>query len=115
MLGDGSAARAAMMEWYMKRTSGLHGYLSELAKAAFPDEWKKNRKAFEAGRWTKSDSHKGAFLGRAIVWKLQVDVHRDSQDEPGGICICFNGGSYMSAEKNGRTGMVFPDLGLIFE
>ncbi|KZS89565.1 hypothetical protein SISNIDRAFT_397745, partial [Sistotremastrum niveocremeum HHB9708] len=110
-----SAARATVMEWYMKRTGSLHKYLNALAEASFPDEWKRNRKAYEAGQWTRSDTRQGGFLARAIVWKLQVDVHRDSQDEPGGICICFNGGSYMSAEKRGRTGIVFPDLGLIFE
>ncbi|KZT31983.1 hypothetical protein SISSUDRAFT_1067295 [Sistotremastrum suecicum HHB10207 ss-3] len=100
MLGNGGAARATITEWYMDSTSFLHKLLGEYIKLTDRPYWKKIHKTYHAGRWVTSDYRHGAFLGRAIVWKLQIEVHRDSQDEAGAYC---------------RTGIVFPDLGLIFE
>jgi len=40
--------------------------------------YEKYRKAFEADCWAKED--KGPWIGRVIVWKLQVCLHRDTLD-----------------------------------
>ena len=43
-----------------------------------PDYYQRYREAFEAGQWIESDP--GPWLGRAIVYKLQVALHKDKQD-----------------------------------
>ena len=74
----------------------LAGYF----QAAFPEYYKKYKQAFAAGVWIKEDT--GPWIGRAIVWKLQVGTHRDRLDE--GPAACFPCGNYQGGE------MCLPDL-----
>lgn len=77
-------------------------FLDALFKVAFPKEHKRYAEAFKAGRWECSDP--GPWLGRAIVWKLQVLPHRDGLD--GGPTAIWNMGIYTGGE------LYLPDLGL---
>jgi hypothetical protein len=60
----------------------------------YPGEYKKYKKAFDAGVWIEEDP--GPWLGRAIVYKLHVSLHTDKHDDgptvsfPAGY---FNGGN----------------------
>lgn len=47
-------------------------------KKLFPDVYDKCQVAFDAGAWLSEDP--GPWLGRAIVYKLQVDAHLDQKD-----------------------------------
>ena len=85
---------------YYRATQRLAAQLAGLFKAAFPLYYKKYRKAFAAGVWFKEDT--GPWIGRAIVWKLQVGVHRDGLDE--GPAACFPCGYYRGGE------LCLPDL-----
>ena len=58
------------------------------------------KKAFEAGVWIDSDP--GPWLGRAIVYKLQVSLHKDKDD--GGPAVSFPVGSFKGGE------MLIPQL-----
>ncbi|KAJ7206727.1 hypothetical protein B0H12DRAFT_1270400, partial [Mycena haematopus] len=89
---------------YYNLTDEVTVFIAELFKALFPDFYFKYRKAFEAGVWLSED--KGPWLGRAVVYKLQVNVHRDGLD--GGPTATFPAGYF----KGGI--MVFPDLGSKF-
>lgn len=44
----------------------------------FPDLYEKMQPAFKAGVWFEEDP--GPWLGRAIVYKLQVEGHIDQND-----------------------------------
>jgi hypothetical protein len=62
-------------------------------KVSWPEDYEKYRKAFEAGVWVEDDP--GPWLGRAIVWKLQVLPHRDGLDGGPTAIFClgrFSGG-----------------------
>jgi hypothetical protein len=52
--------------------------LAAMFKAAWPDEYPAYQAAFEAGRWQVQDP--GPWLGRAILYKLQVELHADHHD-----------------------------------
>ncbi|KAG1719118.1 hypothetical protein EDB19DRAFT_1837036 [Suillus lakei] len=66
----------------------LHHFL-----LAYPDDFKIYQKAFDAGVWEVADP--GPWLGRAIVWKLNVLPHRDGLDGGPTAIFClghFSGG-----------------------
>jgi hypothetical protein len=98
LLRSGQGSMAAKV--YYRATQRLAAQLAGLFKAAFPLYYKKYRKAFAAGAWFKEDT--GPWIGRAIVWKLQVGVHRDGLDE--GPAACFPCGYYRGGE------LCLPDL-----
>ena len=56
--------------------------------------------AFEAGVWHEEDP--GPWLGRAIVYKLQVALHKDKED--GGPAASFPVGHFSGGE------MLIPEL-----
>ncbi|KAG1772232.1 hypothetical protein EV702DRAFT_1048697 [Suillus placidus] len=88
-----NAQVALAVRWYMKRTSKLALALKEMFKVAYPDEFNIYEKAFEAGVWEVADP--GPWLGRAIVWKLNVLPHRDGLDGGPTAIFClghFSGG-----------------------
>jgi len=85
---------------YYAATRGLALFLAELFRVAFPVYYLKFKEAFEAGQWLEEDT--GPWIGRAIIWKLQIDTHQDGQD--GGPTACFNFGDYVGGE------MYIPDL-----
>ena len=87
---------------YYLATQATAQEVSDRFKAAFPKEYAKYAQAFEAGVVNLFDL--GPFIGRALVWKMQVQVHQDGLDEgPGAIFPCgyFHGGH-----------LYIPDLGL---
>jgi hypothetical protein len=69
-------------------------------EAAFPKLYPEYQEAFDAGVWLQDDP--GPFLARAIVYKLQSKLHRDSNDV--GPSACFPVGNYEGGE------MLFPQL-----
>ena len=92
--------------------------LDQMAKASLsPQEYKRLEKSYAAGyRWTCSSVKPsevkdhfgnpligGPFLGKVMLWKLQVGVHRDVKDF---ICCIINSGEY-----NGGA-CILPDLGV---
>lgn len=88
-----NAQVALAVRWYMKKTAKLALALKEMFRAAYPDEFKIYEKAFEAGVWEAADP--GPWLGRAIVWKLNVLPHRDGLDGGPTAIFClgrFSGG-----------------------
>ncbi len=87
---------------YLEGTQNLALILAEAFRVAFPDYYSKYQKAFDAGVWYDEDP--GPWLGRAIVWKLQVRPHVDGLDD--GPTAAFNCGSYDDGP------MYLPDLGL---
>ncbi|TFK59825.1 hypothetical protein BDN72DRAFT_780214, partial [Pluteus cervinus] len=60
------------------------------------------RESFDAGVWEQEDV--GPFLARAIVYKAQVELHRDNNDE--GVAMSFPSGYFTGGA------MLFPELGL---
>ena len=88
------------MEPYYKVTRPLADALKVMYEVIFPDLYDSFRAAFEAGRWFQEDP--GPWLGRAIVYKLQVDLHRDTNDI--GPSVSFPCGHYKGGE------MMIPQL-----
>jgi hypothetical protein len=89
-----NAQVALAVRWYMKRTSKLALTLKEMFKVAYPKDFEVYEKAFNAGVWEAADP--GPWLGRAIVWKLNVLPHRDGLD--GGPTAIFCLGSFSGGE-----------------
>ncbi|KAF5313363.1 hypothetical protein D9611_008590 [Ephemerocybe angulata] len=78
---------------YFEATKPLSYAVRARFKMCFPQYFEKYDKAFKAGQFNFSDP--GPFLGRALVWKLQVNVHQDGLDDgPAGILPSgyFDGG-----------------------
>jgi hypothetical protein len=90
------------VRWYFRATAPIAEVLSSYFKVAFPTEYAQYKKAFDAGVWYTEDP--GPWLGRAVVYKLQVEVHQDKSD--GGPTAIFNVGGYTGGE------LYLPDLGL---
>lgn len=80
--------------WYFSATSELGAILAGMFQAAYPDYYKRYRAAFEAGVWCQCDG--GPFLGRALVYKLQVALHQDGLDA--GPTASFPMGFYEGGE-----------------
>ena len=79
---------------YFRTTQKVSAKLAGMFKAAFPKYYRAYSKAFQAGVFRMED--KGPWIGRVIVWKLPVSLHRDGLDE--GPAICFPCGSYEGGE-----------------
>lgn len=97
----GCAAGMAV-KWYFLATAELATALAAMFKSSFPEYHEKYAAAFKAGVWEESDP--GPWLGRAIVYKLQVQAHVDGLDD--GPTACFPLGRFTGGE------IYFPDLGL---
>ncbi|KAJ6497590.1 hypothetical protein C8R45DRAFT_1211451 [Mycena sanguinolenta] len=92
--------KATANRTYMHLTREVAVYLGMLFLALFPEFYYKFETAFKAGVWLHEDP--GPWLARAVVYKLQLDIHRDGQD--GGPTASFPCGYF----KGGA--MVFTDL-----
>lgn len=77
-----------------------------MLKSVWPDYFELYTKGFEAGRWFHEDP--GPFLGRAIIYKLQVHLHLDRNDA--GPTACFPVGTW---DKGGS--LLIPQLGAKFQ
>lgn len=78
--------------------------LNAMFAASFPSQYQDYDAVSQAGNFRAEDA--SVWLGRALVHKLQVAVHRDGLDPPGKPAACFPIGRYTGGE------MYFPDLGV---
>lgn len=90
------------MEHYYQASEPVALWLSACFKATYPEYFQTYSEAFKAGVWIESDP--GPWIGRVIVWKLQVNTHQDGLDD--GPTAIFNCGRYRGGE------LYLPDLGL---
>ena len=95
---------ALAVKYYYTVTHDVSELLGTYFSVAFPEEHARYREAFDAGVWHLEDP--GPWLGRALVYKLQVKPHRDALD--GGPTAMFNVGQY----EGGR--LYYPCLDLKF-
>lgn len=65
--------------------------LAAMFQVLLPNTYVEYERAFQAGRWVETDP--GPWLGRAIVYKLQVSLHHDRNDD--GPSACFPCGIYL--------------------
>ncbi len=79
MLGRGPAKGALQVKHYLTLTRSQALRLATYFNATFPLVYAKYQQAFDAGVWLKVDP--GPWIGRAIVYKLQVYVHVDGLDD----------------------------------
>lgn len=89
-----NAQVAQAVQWYLAYTRPLALTLAEMFKVSWPTYYERYRAAFNAGVWVEDDP--GPWLGRAIVWKLQVLPHRDGLDGGPTAIFCF--GSFTGGE-----------------
>jgi hypothetical protein len=85
---------------YYRATNIIAQKLATLFQVLMPECYDTYKTAFEAGKWLESDP--GPWVGRAIVYKLQVDLHKDKED--GGPAASFPVGSFTGGE------MLIPQL-----
>lgn len=88
-------ALGAINCWY-RATRQVSLTLQIMFRVLFPTLYDTFQKAFDAGVWLEEDP--GPWLGRAIVYKLQGDLHLDGRDcSPTASFPCgyFTGGEMM--------------------
>lgn len=90
---------AAIVNYYQS-TKLLAQRLSAIFEVLMPECFRTYKTAFEAGEWLVEDP--GPFIGRVIVYKLQVSLHKDKND--GGPAISFPIGFFKGGE------MLIPQL-----
>ncbi|KAJ7786968.1 hypothetical protein B0H14DRAFT_2956151 [Mycena olivaceomarginata] len=93
---------ALAVRYYYRATREVAIYLSCMFEVAYPEYHAKYTKAFKAGVWEPADP--GPWIGRAIVYKLQVSEHVDGLDDGPTASFCvgdFEGGP-----------MYLPDIGM---
>ncbi|KAJ7809628.1 hypothetical protein B0H14DRAFT_2524617 [Mycena olivaceomarginata] len=100
-MAAGTAAQSKAVVHYFQVTYEFALVVSERFRGVFPDYHARYLKAFKAGCHLPLDDP-GPFIGRAIVWKLQVRAHLDGL-EAGPVGTTPEGGF-------GRGGLVFPDF-----
>ena len=74
---NGSHAAPAV-KWYFQASDTVASVLAAMFEALFPEEYQKYCAAFDAGAWHIEDS--GPWIGRVIVFKLEVNLHADKLD-----------------------------------
>ncbi|KAJ8694407.1 hypothetical protein PTI98_009331 [Pleurotus ostreatus] len=91
-----SSSGVAATRAYYTATKEIAGLLGLVVKTLLPEQYEKYQEAFEAGVWF-ADEDPGPFLGRAVVWKLQLRMHKDKADAGFSISIPFGAytGGYM--------------------
>jgi hypothetical protein len=89
---SGTSAKA--IRHYYEVTAGLARTLALMFKVLFPEVYAKYSTAFEAGVWERADP--GPFLARAIVYKLQVELHQDEHED--GPFVSFPCGDYTGGD-----------------
>lgn len=68
----------------------LNTHLRDIVKTLLPDAYAEHDEIFQAGKFFHNDP--GPFLGRAVMWKLQMKLHKDLGDK--GWTISFPVGSF---------------------
>ncbi|KAM5540623.1 hypothetical protein V8D89_005654 [Ganoderma adspersum] len=88
MLFNSSAAVAVQKYFIVTRLLAI--FLGELFRNIFSEEYEQYKPAFEAGVWYTEDP--GLWIGRAIVYKLDVQMHYDMYN--GGPTATFSVGLF---------------------
>ena len=90
---------ALAVKHYYRATREVAIYLGCMFEVAFPEYHAKYTKAFKAGVWESADP--GPWIGRAIVYKLQVSEHVDGLDDIGIVSSMLSKvyGTYNRFEK----------------
>jgi hypothetical protein len=96
---------AVAVKHHFLATAQVAHVLSAYFQLCFPEAYEQYREAFEAGIWLVEDP--GPWLGRVIVYKLQVKPHVDRLDA--GPTAIFNVGQYEGGE------LYIPCLNLKFQ
>ena len=84
------------LEPYYKLTRAVAETLAGMYEVLFPEEYERLKPAFEAGKWIIQDA--GPWIGRALVYKLDVELHLDENDAGPSVsfpCGDFTGGQMM--------------------
>jgi hypothetical protein len=89
-----SCTQSQATDWYFCASALVAQKLAGMFSVCFPKFYRLYQKAFEAGVWLTSDP--GPWLGRAVVFKLQVYPHRDGLDA--GPCASFPIGYFTGGE-----------------
>lgn len=97
----GSRKYGAVGSFY-QRTRPVALALKAMMEVLLPETAARYQQAFEAGCCMEDDP--GPFLGRAVVWKMQLSPHKDGGDV--GHSISFGFGSYTGGH------MIIPQLDL---
>jgi hypothetical protein len=93
---------------YYKATNLLAKRLSAIFEILMPECFQTFKNAFDAGEWKGDDP--GPWLGRAIVYKLQVSLHKDrngggpTASYPIGF---FSGGEMLIPQIKAKLSYVF--------
>jgi hypothetical protein len=95
-----SGVGLAAIKGYYKATEMLAKHLAVWFEVLMPECYARYKDAFDAGVWMEEDP--GPWLGRAIVYKLQVALHKDVHD--GGPTASFPVGYFSGGE------MLIPQL-----
>ena len=85
-----NSSTAVAVRKYFMQTHPLAIFLGELFKHLFPKQYQEYQAAFNAGVWYTEDP--GPWIGRAIVYKLDVQMHYDMRD--GGPTATFPVGHF---------------------
>ncbi|KAJ7933642.1 hypothetical protein B0H13DRAFT_1855888 [Mycena leptocephala] len=93
---------ALAVRYYYRATREVAIYLSCMFEVAYPEYHAKYTTAFKAGVWEPADP--GPWIGRAIVYKLQVSEHVDGLDDGPTASFCVG-------DFEGEP-MYLPDLGM---
>ena len=93
-----------MVKSFYYRTYPVAEALKMIMEILLPQQAQDYQKAFDAGHWYSEDADPGPFLGRAVIWKMQLSLHKDAGDV--GHSISFGFGSYTGAH------MIIPQLNL---
>ena len=101
-----TATKMAASRYYIYASREISLILEEMFRKSFPDFYRTHKKAFEAGKWYAEAE--GAWLGLAIVYKLQTNSHIDKSDGNYPVAI-FCLGQYEGGFLD------FPDLNLRFK
>lgn len=99
-----TATSAQTLQWYYDCTKPIDVQLNTMFAASFPDAYEQYKTVSEAGKYLDADA--SVWLGRAILHKLQVELHRDGLDPPAMPAASFPTGKYSGGE------MYLPDLGI---
>ena len=70
---------------YLLKSKQIIRLLDEMFRVSFPEFYKKHKKAFEAGKWFADAP--GPWLGMAVVYKLQTEIHLDETDAVAPVAI----------------------------
>lgn len=102
-----SCTQSQATDWYFCASAHVARILAGIFSVCFPKFYQLYRKAFDAGVWLTSDP--GPWLGRAVVFKLQVYPHRDGLD--GGPCASvpvgyFTGGEALLLDLDAKLAQV---------